>query len=170
MFNAAGRHVCDEVRSRVTHLKALQVRRNLDDATVDRLSLSARQRRQKPPGDTGLGHCGSFHHLDHRPRLQPGKISRRLFDLGIGNALRCLDHKLRWDSLRDRSLPRATFEVGHLLHDVLCRKAGNTGIFRPARSIRSVAYAARHYVRLAAMSDDIRQRRVVRRMPIECEE
>jgi hypothetical protein len=72
--------------------------------------------------------------------------------------------------LRDGGRPRAAFEVGHLLNDVLCGKAGNAGIFRPARPIRPVTHAARHYVRLAAMSDDIRQRRVVRRMPIEGEE
>jgi hypothetical protein len=58
-------------------------------------------------------------------------------------------------------VPRAAFEVGHLLHDVLCGKAGNAGIFWPARSIRPVAHAARHYVRLAAMGDDVRQRRMV---------
>jgi hypothetical protein len=53
------------------------------------------------------------------------------------------------------------FEVGHLLNDVLCRKAGNAGIFRPSRPIRSMAHAARHHVWLAPMSDDIGQRRVV---------
>ena len=129
LFDAAGRHVCDEVRSRVAHFKALQILRNLDDATVDRLCLAARQRRHKPPGDADLGHGGGFYHFDHRSRLQPGKIGRRLFDFGIGNPLRRLDHQLRRDSLRDRGRPRAAFEVGHLLYDVLCRKTGNAGIF-----------------------------------------
>jgi hypothetical protein len=58
LFDAAWRHVGDEVRSRVAHLKALQILLNLDDATGDRLSLATRQRRQKPPGDTALRHGG----------------------------------------------------------------------------------------------------------------
>ena len=42
LFDAPRRHVGDEVRSRVAHLEALQILRNLDDATRDRLHLAAR--------------------------------------------------------------------------------------------------------------------------------
>jgi hypothetical protein len=63
LVDTAGRYVRDEARSRVAQLKALQILWNLDDATGDRLSLVARQHRQKPPGDMRLWHGGGFHHL-----------------------------------------------------------------------------------------------------------
>jgi hypothetical protein len=49
------------------------------------------------------------------------------------------------------------------------RETGKTGVFRPTRPIRPMAHSTGHHVRFAAMSDNIRQRRVIRRMPIERE-
>jgi hypothetical protein len=75
-FNAAGRHVGDEVRSCIPHLKTFQIFQNLDDATGDGLGLATGNAARNHPATRGFGTVAVSSRGDAEDRAAWGGDSR----------------------------------------------------------------------------------------------
>src|SRR4051812_5330329 len=104
-------------------------------------------------------------YFDALTRTERRKIAGCGIHLRIGDRLGQRDHQGRWRSPRNRRTTRPTLVIRHLLDDVTLRQASEIGIFRPSRSVSAMTIAACEHVWLAAVGDDVGQRRVVVRMP-----
>jgi len=166
---AADRDVDGKVRLGVAHLKLFQIVRHLDDAIAQRLGAAVRIFRVYQAGDDRLRDSFGLDNLEDRSEFQRRKISGRRLDLLIGDRLADLCHVVDGLPLRSRKHAGAAFEVGHLLHDVGCRQAGDGRIFRSAGPLGAMAGPARPHLGLPSVQHDVRQGRVMIWVPVRRE-
>jgi len=107
----------------------------------------------------------AFHDLDDRLRHKGGEIVRGGANVVVAHGARRLDHELE-GSLRHGEFPRAAFEIGDLLHDVLGGQPGEARAFRPPGSLRAMAGAASAHPGRNPMGDHFRHWRMIGGMPV----
>src|SRR5262249_15001952 len=102
---------------------------------------------------------------NHRVWLDTRKVIGGHFDFLGANSVRRAHHQFRV-SARHRRLPRATFEVRHLLLNVSSWKTRKSRVFRTTRSVGSMAASASKHVGLPPPSHYLGHWRVIARVPI----